>query len=154
MDDAAPIDKLVRLSGGSPGLAQVLADPALGRLRRRLLEVLAGRPFDAVGLAGAWMGIVEEAGKESAAQRARSQLVLRLLIDFLNDGLALALGGCPRRTEPEDRPALEALAGHVEADVLLEVLERCTEAEMQIDRRVQLILVVEGLLDALAQKLR
>jgi DNA polymerase-3 subunit delta' len=154
VDDASQVDRLARLSGGSPGMAQVLADPALGQFRRRLLEALGGRPFDAVGLAGAWMEFAEEAGKESAAQRGRSQLVLRLLIDLLDDALALRLGAAPRRTEPEDRPALESLAGRAEPDVLLEVLERCTEADTQIDRRVQLVLVVEGLLDALAQKLR
>jgi DNA polymerase-3 subunit delta' len=154
VDDAAQVDRLARLSGGSPGMAQVLADPALWQFRRRLVEALGGRPFDAAGLAGAWMAFVEEAGKESAAQRARSQLVLRLLIDVLDDALALSLGGPPRRTEPEDRPALESLAGRVEQDTLLGVLERCLEADTQIDRRVQLVLVVEGLLDALAQKLR
>ena len=34
----------------------------------------------------------------------------------------------------------------------LELLERCLEADMQIDRRVQLVLILEALLDALAQK--
>jgi DNA polymerase-3 subunit delta' len=154
VDDAARVDRLVRLSGGSPGTARELADPALWQFRGRLLEALGARPFDAVGLAGAWMEFVEEAGKESAAQRARSRLVLRLLIDLFDDALALRLGGPPRRTEPEDRPALESLAGRAEPDLLLEMLERCLEADTQIDRRVQLILVVEGLLDALAQKLR
>ena len=36
---------------------------------------------------------------------------------------------------------------------LLELLERCLEADLHIDRRVQLVLVLEALLDALAQKL-
>jgi hypothetical protein len=33
------------------------------------------------------------------------------------------------------------------------VIERCLEADMHIDRRVQLVLVIEALLDGLVQKL-
>jgi hypothetical protein len=36
------------------------------------------------------------------------------------------------------------------ADGLLARLERCLDADMQIERRVQLVLVLEGLVDSLA----
>jgi hypothetical protein len=36
---------------------------------------------------------------------------------------------------------------------LLEALERCLEADRQIDRRVQLVLILEALMNALGQKL-
>jgi hypothetical protein len=36
---------------------------------------------------------------------------------------------------------------------LLGLLERCLEADMQVERRVQLVLVLEGLLDSLARRL-
>jgi hypothetical protein len=48
---------------------------------------------------------------------------------------------------------VETLAGRAGPDRLLEVLERCLEADRQIDRRVQLVLILEGLVDALGQKL-
>jgi hypothetical protein len=99
------------------------------------------------------MEFVEEAGKESASQRRRAQLVLRLMIDFLDDALTLSTNGQPRRTESEDRAGLETLARRVGADRLLEALERCLEADRQIDRRVQLVLILEGLMDALGQKM-
>jgi DNA polymerase-3 subunit delta' len=145
--------RLVRLSGGSPGLAEALADPALWEFRKTFLAGLTRVPPDPVELAKAWQGFVEEAGKESAAQRGRAKLVLRLLIDFLDDALALALGGEARRTGAEDRLALEALAARCGPEWLLEVLERCLEADEQVERRVQLVLVLEALLDALAQKM-
>src|SRR5262249_22691861 len=128
-------------------------DPSLWESRRRLVAGLAKRPFDSVGLARAWMGFAEEAGKESAGHRRRAALMLRLLIDFLTDALAVSQRGEPRRGIPDDRPALDALAG-AGPDVLLEMLECCLEADRRIDRRLPLVLVVEALADAMGQRLR
>lgn len=153
VEDAALRARLVRLSGGSPGLARELADPALWEFRREMLEGLAQVPLPSVDLSRRWMEFVEEAGKESAAQRRRAQLVLRLMIDFLDDALTVSLNGQPRRTEADDRGRLEALTRRAGADRLLEALERCLEADRQIDRRVQLVLILEGLMDALGQKM-
>jgi DNA polymerase-3 subunit delta' len=153
IEDAALRARLVRLSAGSPGLARELADPALWDFRRTLLDGLAKTPIPSVDLSRQWMGFVEEAGKESSAQRGRAQLVLRLLIDFLDDALTLSLNGVPRRSEADDYPGLEALAGRASPDRLLEALERCMEADRHIDRRVQLVLALEGVVDALGQKL-
>jgi DNA polymerase-3 subunit delta' len=153
VEDPSLRARLVRLSGGSPGLAKELADPALWEFRRSFLAGLAEAPADTVTLSQKWMDFVEEAGKESAAQRGRARAVLRLLIDFLDDALSVSLDMPPRRTEAEDRPALEALARRAGPDVLLAALGRCLEADRQVERRVQLVLTLEGLLDALGQKL-
>jgi DNA polymerase III subunit delta' len=153
VEDAALRTRLVRLSGGSPGLAMELADPALWDFRRNLLAGLTKTPIASVDLARQWMDFVEEAGKESAAQRRRAQLVLRLIVDFLDDALTVATNGTPRRTEVEDRAGLETLAQRAGPDRLLEALDRCLEADRQIDRRVQLVLILEALMDALGQKL-
>ena len=59
----------------------------------------------------------------------------------------------PRHSEPEDGAALKALAERSGTEKLLGVLERCLDADMQVERRVQLVLVLEGLVDSLAQKL-
>jgi DNA polymerase-3 subunit delta' len=139
VEDAELRSRLVRLSAGSPGLARELADPELWQFRRRLLDALLKTPFDSVHLSRAWVEF-------------RARLVLRLLIDFLDDALALSTGAAPRRTEADDRPGLEKLAA-VGPDVLLALLERCLEADYQIDRRVQLVLLLEALTDALAQRL-
>src|SRR5207247_3312888 len=98
----------------------------------------------------AWSEFVEEAGKDSAAQRRQAQLVLRLVIDVLTDSLTLSQGGQPRRTTAEDEPLVRRLASQVDPEVLLAVLDRCLEADEQIERRVQLVLVVAALLAAAA----
>jgi DNA polymerase-3 subunit delta' len=153
IEDSALRARLVRLSAGSLGMAKELADPALWDFRRDLLAGLTRTPIASVDLSRQWMDFVEEAGKESAAQRRRAQLVLRLLIDFLDDALTTSMHGTPRRTEADERAGLETLARRAGPDRLLEALERCLEADRQIDRRVQLVLILEGLMDALGQKL-
>jgi DNA polymerase-3 subunit delta' len=154
VDDSAFVEKLTRLSDGSPGTALALADPALWEFRRTLLQGFVQPRLDSVGLARAWMEFIEGAGKESAARRRRASLVTRLLVDFLSDALRQSVQGTPRRGEAEDRPALEALGRRTRPEQLLALIDRCLEADAQIDRRVQLVLILEALLDALGQKLR
>jgi DNA polymerase-3 subunit delta' len=153
IEDANQRARLARLSGGSLGFARELANPSLWDFRRRLLDDLSRPAPDTVSLARDWMTVVEEAGKESAAQRGRARLVLRLLTDFLADVLAVRQGARARRAEAEDLPALNALAGRLDTEQVLGLLERCLEADMQVERRVQLVLVIEALLDALGQQL-
>jgi DNA polymerase-3 subunit delta' len=154
VEDSALIERLARMSGGSPGQALALADPALWEFRRLLVKGLAQPRFDSVALTQSWMQFVEEAGKDSAAQRRRAALVLRFLIEFVNAALTLRVSGAPKLAEPDDLRALEEIARRADAEQLLGVLERCLEAEAHIDWRVQLVLVVEGLVDALGQRLR
>jgi len=149
----AMLPRLVRLSAGSLGTALALADLALWEFRRLLVTGLARTPVKSVELARAWMEFAEGAGKELAAQRKRSRLMLQLLIDFLSDVLALHQGLPPRRTEAEDRPLLDAMVALTSSERLLELLERCLEMDRQIVRYVPLVLCVEALLDALAQRL-
>src|SRR5262249_39271079 len=128
--------------------------PDLWKFRRQFLDELTQPQLDSVGLAKTWMHFVEEAGKEAGAQRRRAALVLRLLVSFLEAALSLGTGGTPRLADREDTQALQALLPRTDPERLLELLERCLEAELQIDRRVQLVLVLEALLDALGQRLR
>lgn len=153
IEDAKMSERLTRLSGGSLGQALALADPALWDFRRTLIQGLSAARVDCVELSRKWTEFVEEAGKESAAQRRRAALVLRLLIEFFNDALALRLGGAPQLTGPEDLPALQQVAQRSDPEQLLAVLDRCLEADHQIDRRVQLVLLLEALTDALVQNL-
>jgi DNA polymerase-3 subunit delta' len=152
--EEAQLARLVHLGRGSPGRARALADPELWDFRRRFLDAVTAPTFDPVELSSAWMEFVEKAGKESAPQRERGRLVLRLMIDFLSDALAVGEQAAPRRTEPDDAPALEAIRRRAGEETLLGMLERCLEADEQIERRVQLVLALEGLLDALAKTAR
>jgi DNA polymerase III subunit delta' len=153
IQDRTHAARLARLSGGSPGQALALSDAELWKFRKLLLEGLTQPRPDSVALARAWTEFVEEAGKETASQRRRAGLVLRLLIEFLHDALALALGKATKPADPDDLPFLQKLGNRLGSDRLLGLLDRCLEAEFHLDRYVQLVLVLEGLLDALGQEL-
>lgn len=152
VEDAAMRRRLVRLGGGSPGVALGLADEALWEFRSRLMAGLTATPIDAAALAKAWTAFVESSGKEAAVQRRQSQRALRLALDVLSDALAAAQGAASRRTTADDAALVSALAARGE-EALLAAMERCLLADQQIEWRVQLVLVVEALLDALAQRL-
>jgi DNA polymerase-3 subunit delta' len=153
LEEEALLGRLARLSGGSPGQALALADPALWEFRRSLLEGLIQPRCDTVALAQAWIQFVEEAGKEAAAQRRRASMVLRFLIQVLSAALTLSVGGTPSLVESEDLRILEQLIHRADAASLLDLLDRCFEADFQIERRAQLVLVLEALLDSLGQEL-
>jgi DNA polymerase-3 subunit delta' len=151
--DAALLARLARLARGSPGQALALAEPELWDFRKVLIEGLLQPRPDAADLAKRWQEFVEEAGKETAAQRRRAVLVLRLLVEFFADALAVSLGGVPRLDDPRERALLQKLAQRVDPDGLMQVLERCLEADVQTGRYVQLVLVLEALVDTLAVRL-
>ncbi len=98
------------------------------------------------------MEFVQDAGKEAVHQRRRARLVLRLLIDFLRDAMAFGLNG-EGRAGGEDRPLLEATTRRADADAIVSMLDRCLEADFQIERNVGTPLVLEALLDSFAQRL-
>jgi DNA polymerase-3 subunit delta' len=147
--DEALLKRLVGLAFGSPGQAITLADPELWAFRKELIQGLSQPRPDSVALSQQLMRFVEEAGKEGAAQRRRAGQVLRLLIQFFEDLLAVRLGTSRRVSDPEELPILRRLAERVEPEKLLQILERCLEADLQTGRYIQLALVLEGLLDAL-----
>jgi DNA polymerase-3 subunit delta' len=153
IQDQALLGQLVRLAGGSPGQALSLADPALWAFRRDLLKGLSRPQPDSFALSRAWMDFVKEAGEEGAVQRPRASLVLRLLVAFFSDVLHLSLGGSPLNLESHELAAMRELADRLAPEQWLELLDRCLESGWQIDRRVQLVLVVEALTDALGQRL-
>jgi len=154
IDDEALLDRVVRLSGGSPGDAQALADPALWEFRRTLLNGLTRPRPDTVALAQEWTRFVEEAGKEGPVRRRRATQILRLLMEFLREALRFSVGGTPDLVDPEDLGFLKELGQRVDPDQLVDLLQLCLEGDFQIDHMAQIVLVLEALLDAFGQTLR
>jgi DNA polymerase-3 subunit delta' len=142
--ESADISRLARISGGSPGMARELADPKLWAFRTQVLQELARPKPDVPKLFREWKILVDEAGSDAGSQRRRASLVLQLLIDGFRDALRVATSG-PARSASEGTKLAERFG----EDELLKRLERCLEADFQIDRRVQLVLVLDALLAAL-----
>jgi DNA polymerase-3 subunit delta' len=152
VEDAATIERLRRITAGSPGLALALNEPDLWEFRRKLLEGLAANRIDSVELGKAWNEFCAEASKESAPRRRRARLLLRLVLDFLSDVLRMQQGAPAGRSGPEDRPLLDALASRLSAETILALMERTLQADAQIPRNIQTELILEGYLDAWSQR--
>jgi DNA polymerase-3 subunit delta' len=146
--DPSLLDRLSKFGDGSPGLARELAEPALWAFRRQLMDSLTRPNADSPALSARLMGLVEEAGKDSGAQRRRAALIIRLLVDGFRRALARSLGG-PPPVDPLDGPVFEHVAQKIGPDGLVQRLDRCLEADRQVDRKVQLVMALEGLVDAL-----
>src|SRR5262249_27384207 len=93
------------------------------------------------------------AGKEGGPQRRRASLALRLLVEFLMDLLHQQSGQTPPLLDAVDTGYLRELGKRLDPDSTIEIIDRVLEADIQIDRRLQLKLVIEALLDTIDQKL-
>lgn len=137
--------RLAEISGGSPGQALALLDEDLWEFRQAIASQLSQRPCDPIALAERWRTFIESAGKDAAVQRHRAILSLRLLIDLLAQALRAAAGALPEGAAEDDRQTASRLATRWGMDSLLHLLDRCLDAEHQINRRVQLALVIDAL---------
>ncbi len=153
IEEAGQLERLVRIAGGSPGQALALADESLWQFRRTLLQALARPKIAAIELARQFVEAMEEAGKETAPQRQRAALLVRLLVESLNDVLRLQAGAPSRSADSLEIPLLASLAQRAEPDKILALLDRSLETETHLGRYLQLSLVVEGLVDGLARLL-
>lgn len=149
---ADQLDKLVRLGGGSAGRALALADPAVWELRTTLVTgATAPRPNFAA-LAEAWQRFYEDAGKDTAAQRLRVSLAVGFLVEAVRAALRLSLGVEPPGLDADEAARLRAFADRLGPDRLLALADRLVEADANVARRVQLILVVESVLEQFTRR--
>ena len=149
--DRARVERLVRLAGGSIGQGLALDDETLWQFRSTLLEALSSDQVDGVALGTRWNQYVEEAGKEAGARRRRASLVLRLLIGMLRDAIRVLHGVPTLVADGDEAEALGRLARRLGPEKLTAWADRVTEADLQVDRKVQLEVVIEACADALAR---
>lgn len=144
--DAADAERLAALGDGSLRRALDLADDALGRFRRAMIDELAAdHGFDPPALAHRVLEHVKQSGKESVDQRRRATLLVGELARFFRGVLWQTAGLEPPAADPGDRRAAEAIAARLEPEDVLVLADRCLEAEYQIDRRLAMNLILESL---------
>jgi DNA polymerase-3 subunit delta' len=147
VNDPARRAKLVRLGNGSAAQALALNDDEFWAVRQKLIEGLTSPRPNFGGLAAAWQEYVEDAGKDTAKQRQRASLVVRFLVDAVRQALRLTHGADAPGLDPADEARLRAFADRLGPDRLLELVDRCVEADYHVEHRVQLVLVIESVLD-------
>jgi DNA polymerase-3 subunit delta' len=142
--NAESVQRLSRL--GHAGIARELADAEPWRICEQLfIESIRAKPVGPP-LTKALSEWIESAGKDSGAQRRRASAFIKLLAYGLRRAMHLSLGDSAG--EDGDDAGVRA-AAQLGPEELLVRLDRVLEADMQIDRRVQLVLVMEGLVDGL-----
>ena len=127
--DAAQTDQLVQACGGSLSKAATLVDPELWEMQQKLLPQLAPSRLDSVRLASELIAFVNQAGKEAEARRRRLRSVLQMVANHFRQEL---------RSDVADQ------------ETALAVLDRCLEAEIQLDRNANQATLLECWLDDLA----
>lgn len=125
-------DELAKRSGGSLARARDLADPALGETRDRIVSAWHAGEIDVPRLVRETDELIAAAGKEADLRRCRFRQILALVGDALRDSL-------------HDEPSAGA-----QTDQTLAALDRCLEAEEQLDRNANQATLLESWLDDLA----
>lgn len=147
--DRAQADRLIRLAGGSAGQAIALNDPAVWELRGALIDALGSSRFSSAPLAEKWSQFIE--AKEPATQRLKASVALRLLADLLSHALHFAHGRSSDGFDSGEAEKLNRFGAKAGIDGLTELLEKCVEADWLVDRRVQLALVTELVVEKLGR---
>jgi DNA polymerase-3 subunit delta' len=144
--NAEAVERLVGL--GDAGPARELGEPEPWTIRGELLtEMVRARPVGPPIAKRLWEW-VEAAGKDSGAQRRRASAFVKLLADGLRKAVEVSVSGSVPDSATD--PAIQGAARLRPKELLLR-LDRVIDADVQIDRRVQLVLVIEGLVDGLLQ---
>ena len=130
--DEAAAARLAERSGGSMTRARDLADDALFEMRDRFLAQWSSGHLDASRLARELEEFINAAGKEADARRRRFHQLLALLADKFHATL--------RQSAIDGQPS----------EMTLAAIDRCLEAEEQIDRNANQSTLLESWLDDLA----
>jgi DNA polymerase-3 subunit delta' len=133
-DEAAAADLAAR-AGGSVTRARELADPLLWQMRDKFMARWESGELEAPRLIRELEEFINDAGKEAEARRQRFRQFLALVGDKL-------------------RESLRGTADDFDDETILDALDRCVEAEEQLDRNANQATLLETWMDDLASMLQ
>ena len=147
VDDPVQLERLIRLSGGSAAGALALNDDEFWKLRNAMIDGLLSTRPNFAHLVETWKNYYEGSGKETRGHRLRVSLVLRFLVEALQHALRISQGAEAPGLDARDAAGLKSFADRMGADRLLELIDKCVEADYFVERRVQIILLVESVVE-------
>ncbi|MCA9076278.1 MAG: DNA polymerase III subunit delta' [Planctomycetaceae bacterium] len=139
--DAEEVQQITTLAGGSLVTAQQLLHPVLRELRERLFRALGERELDPFATTSQVLTTLDALGGDPATQRRHAGWIVRFCVEFFRNELRSS-----QLSDPED-PLAEA----PELDRLAAQMERCIDAELQLQQSMPLPLCLEGLFDELSR---
>ncbi len=152
VSDPTRAHELAQHSHGSLSRALEFADPELGALRDQLHSQFQPTAFDSVRLASELIAQVNQAGKEANVRRQRLRAIFHMSGDLFRSVLRASSGVSDDHNKPQGKTLQawirqgESVQGHV-----LAALDRCLEAEQQLDRNANQATLLECWLDDLAE---
>jgi DNA polymerase-3 subunit delta' len=150
VSETSEADRLAAWSGGSLERAKGLADPELWRFRSELWNALAAPRVDSVRLADAMNALIEARGKESIEKRTRAKLLLGMATEFFDDSLRASAGATTSHLGSSEPGLADNLASRHSPEIIANLIERCLDADYQIDRKGSVPLIVEAWADEVA----
>ena len=137
------LKRIASACGGSISQALMMTNPEFSKIEEFFLtEIIAPVP-DPVKLIKMVVDFVENAGKDSSSQRGRARWLIQCVLAWLRTQMIVKSNGSPN---PSPR---FKLPGTVEMGKVLAMIEACFQAENQMQRRVQLQLVIQWWIDGL-----
>ncbi|PQO47102.1 ATP-binding protein [Blastopirellula marina] len=152
--DQAEADKLARQSKGSLARAEQLRDEGLQGIAEVLLSGLAKHDFHAVQLAKDVADYLQKMGDDAPKKREALSHLMELAADFYRNQLVPLSQAAVQdsSSDPAVRSAVLAIPSGL--DGAAACLERCAEAETQLDANANIATLVESWLDDLASAAR
>ena len=144
-EDAEVARAIAARGKGSLRQAAQLADDGLENFREVLLKTLAKADFNSVQLAKDAWDFVQKAADDAPQKRQTIAYLIQFALDYYRAELHLLTGSDPSQI---DRMAAGQHAGGI--DGMIACLDRCIEAEMQLDSNANLASLIEGWIDDLA----
>ena len=152
--DTTQANDLAQLSEGTLQKALELSDSDLWQLRQRIPEQFSSRGFDSIRLASELTAMVNSAGKEADVRRRHLRAIFQCVSDHFRSILRDSCRNQQNSGQPQSsEPAMMLPASHQEQAQALAVLDRCLEAEQQLDRNANQATLLECWLDDLAEVL-
>lgn len=147
--DPAEAQRLARLSGGSVADACAAAQSDWRPIRERLHAALAEPDIPVVALTRELQQFVDDAGKDNAAKRERARLLIRIAADYYRECLRHRSGDTFRSTVENAWPF--TIAARLDEETILNLLERCFDADFHVERKLHLALALDCWIDDLSQ---
>jgi DNA polymerase-3 subunit delta' len=151
--------RIATWADGSFGDAIELTSPAIREFRAKLRTGLARLPAGVVELSDQIAKEVDSAGKSASARRRRLKRLIRFAVDFYREAIWLReTGRSPSQVGATDSTSLDhfdqgaqTTAERQSIEQLLDLLERCVDADVHVSRFLNQSLTIDCWIDDLAQ---
>lgn len=148
-DDAR---RIAAYSAGSLERASEWNDAELWQFRETLLKHLSAAVLQSLSLAKSVGALVDAAGKEAPARRARLRQVLEIAAEFYRESLRTASGAPPSGDAELHAAATQwASRGGMRPEVATRCVDCCLQAVADIDRNANQTTLIECWADELSQ---